>query len=673
MIAVNLLQTTDAAPDPDPASNIIALPSAIGYDQSAMSRASERDLEAGAKRINEVRAVRGLLAQGYTQRGIAVALRMSLCQVNRYVNEFKHLADDQLTAENLATKTRQCGRKTNYDLIAASPEIQQQLKQIYLSTCSSSSDYQSKDRRTGSVALALEIFADDPLCPAHLAQRLRAGAQPKCLVNIIREITPAVEQRFRGQRHAELNANQTQRRTMTEKLADGTIRNIERYDYLTFDDESSNSPFWFELPPPAPSAIGSSAIGDSPRWCLGRQCLHAFDITGYWVAAENIGTPRDAYTAAILLRFFERVFDIFLPRRGIILEQSVWAANSIRGDIVTASGRVMRDDWDRPAMAAAERQQLDHGLKKLGLEVIYTHTPRGKEIEGGFNYKQRVFQAMTRKAGLNMGRHAGEFEQTAKAIRQARNNGKEFHPAKLGFMHIDQHAEWNVKCMEWINARKLRKAGRAGTPLPADPPPRRDFTDRERALFLSHRFNVMIRNGQVTCRAGGVENDFTNSEVFARFGNGYRVTGYCDPSDPSRGAAIYNAETSSANFAGYQLGEFICMADFKPTCHRFDYSTGRGQDQAAVQRKAYNKHVRTSFKAVGLPRRSAATIRDGQGNVASTSTIDSSAIGDALPALPALPQRRSAIETSAIGYASSARRGLLARQAALAREALEEV
>jgi hypothetical protein len=600
-------------------------------------RLTERDREAGAGRVQLVRSIRALMASGYTQRDAAVQLKQSVATINRLARTFAHLADHELTPENLATKTAQCGRKTNYETIADIAAVQQRLQQLYLATCASSSDYQSKDRRTGSASLALERFADDPLCPAPLAAKLRKGAQPKRLVSIIRRITPAVEQRLRGPGHQSLNAALIHRRTMTEKLPEGTVQDIQPGDWWVFDDMSTNNPFWFSGP------------DDQPL--IGRQGLYGYDIMKRWLGVELIGTARDSYTAAIILRFLRRLMQaIGKPRRGIIFERSVWQANAIAGNGITAIGRVFEDEWDRAAMTKEDKAELADGIKSLGLIVHYTYTPRGKEIEGAFNYLQSVFPTFAPEA-VNIGRHAGEFERGAKAMRRAR--GSTYHPEDLGFLHIDRHADLTEESMQWINKRN-------GCALPSVKYP---LSKSDLVVFLPSRHDLQIRNGQVTVTIDGQPYDFVHPEKFATLGNGYRVTVKCDPAEPTLGAAIYNRELSSANFAGYQLGELICLAEFKPAIHRFDWSENKTGDVAAGQKRRYNKAVRTAFRAVGLPRHKAATIRDGRGNVAETSA-DRPAAANEEPKMRMPDRSRMA--------AAPINRNLLARQAEMARATMEE-
>lgn len=78
------------------------------------------------------------------------------------------------------------------------------------------------------------------------------------------------------------------------------------------------------------------------------------------------------------------------------------------------------------------------------------------------------------------------------------------------------------------------------------------------------------------------------------------------------GAAIYNREKSSANHHGWQDGQLITWADYVPPVARFDW---RDQKEGNTQRRKHDKFVRTAFRAIGMPKASAATARDGAGQV----------------------------------------------------------
>jgi len=304
------------------------------------------------------------LLKTFSQRRVAKKIGVTTATLSRLLRKAAHLADHELSVGNARgeldkIRPRQFLRATRHAHGCAT-----KLQSLYLLTIGASSDYMGKNRRTGSMALTLERFADDALCPPELAPILHAGKQPAPLVKIIRAITADIEQKYRGARHAELNGTLIQRRELIEILSDGSRVEIQLGDWWVFDDMSTNHPFWFAGPDETPM--------------VARQGLYAYDVCRRWLGCELIGTSRDAYTAAIILRYFRRLMQALgKPRRGVVLERSVWAARSIKGFRTTSSGRYIEDEFDRAAMDDDEKNLINSGLKALGIEgVLHAHAAR---------------------------------------------------------------------------------------------------------------------------------------------------------------------------------------------------------------------------------------------------------------------------------------------------------
>lgn len=595
--------------------------------------------EVGRKRAQILKLARPLLAQtGKDRLPVAEIARIAgtspgnLCKL---AARFENLKDEELTPERLAGKFTNSGRRSTWEEIAAKPEVQERIKQLYLVTTGASSDYMTVDRRTGSMAMALEQFAYDPLCPEHLQRDLISGKQPMPLKRLIRSITPGMEQRNRGNKHMSLHGTFRSSREMVEYLATGERYEITGGDWWVFDDMSSNLPHWFNGPDGEPM--------------VGRQGLYAYDITGKWLGLEKVGTARDSYTAAIILRFVRRLMlTIGKPRRGIVFEQSVWKSRVIRGVRVTTTGAVVEDDYDRPAMSEEDKALIQDGLEALGIKIFYTHTPRGKEIESAFNFLQRLLpvvahQEIFLKTGrkvINIGRHRGEFEDGAKALRRA--HAGSHHPQALGFLSIDDAADLEERTMERIDLR-IRKRKRKRQTEPTNviyqrslaAKPLEDLNQRDLAVFLPKAHELEIRGGKVVATVDGDPYEFSDGDMFARLGSGYRIYLRFDPSEPTLGAAIYNREKSSANHHGWQDGQFITWADFILPVGRFDWRDQKDGSSSNTQKRRHDKFVRTAFRAIGMPKASAATARDGEGNVRE---ITKSRAGE-LPQRSSGPQR----------------------------------
>lgn len=269
------------------------------------------------------------------------------------------------------------GRKPKFQL---PPAAQQKLVQFYV--------------KTQSHALSLQLFRNDPLCPAELADWLdeaaRGGRSRHQIPPALRQamtVTPAVHDKFRGPKTYQLAAITTLRGDF-EEMADGTRRTIEPGDWWVMDDMSVNFPFWFASP------FSDSKLAQKHGVDLGRQTLCAMDVaSGKWLGCELIGRPRDAYRAEDVLRFCRKLFTEYgLPRRGLRLERGVWKSKRITGYEVTDSGPAEREE-DRPDMAEDDRQRVVGGLQALGIELQFTTSAKGKgEIETGFNFLQRVME-----------------------------------------------------------------------------------------------------------------------------------------------------------------------------------------------------------------------------------------------------------------------------------------
>ena len=286
-------------------------------------------------------------------------------------------------ADGLLPRTSNSGRRPKF--AGFEPEAQQKLVQLYM--------------RTGSQALALQLFRDDPLCPEPLRvwiDELNSGERsrhriPPSLRKLMHQ-TPAVHDKFRGPRRYELNAVTTLR-SMSELDERGLPRDIEPGDWWEMDDMSVNLPFWYESP------FGSDRLAERHGVGIGRQSLCAMDIaSGKWLGFDLIGRPRDAYKAEDILRFLRRLFTEYgLPRRGLRLEQGVWKSKRLTGYTISETGAAELENT-RPGMPEEEQQKISGGIESLGIEVQYVFTPKAKGfIESGFNFLQSVMAAIANK------------------------------------------------------------------------------------------------------------------------------------------------------------------------------------------------------------------------------------------------------------------------------------
>lgn len=584
-------------------------------------------IEVGAQRKDMMLRLEALQA-AYAARGEVLSLRRAASLLGTSIATLSRMRRRWNGEFASAVPERRKGRPARWEDIAEIPEVRARLHELYLLSCGASSDYMTKGRRTGSAAATLKIFSRDPLCARwpELGQELAAGRQPLALVRVIRQMNDLHEQRLRGTKHSSLHASLISRRSLIELLQDGSTQQIALGDWWVFDDMSDNLPHWWTGP------------GNEPL--LGRQGLYCYDLVRRWMAVEKVGTVRDSYTAAIILRFIRRLMEAFgKPRRGVVFERSVWQARTITGVRISRDGQLVEEAVERPALADDDKAALQDGLRGLGILVHYTFTPRGKEIEGAFNHLQRLkpmvasqWAARRRAAGtevrqpVNIGRHAGEFESAAKQLRRVRAGSH--HPADLGFLHIEDSLEIDLETFEVINGEAVQY------------PQLAPLTEADRAVFLPEKRQLQIRDGRVTATVDGQPLDFSAPELFAALGTGYRLVVAFDPSEPTLGAALYNAETSTSNHQGWRVGEYIGHAEFLPTIARFDWRERdeRGADAPPEARRRYAGAIRTAFGAVGLGRVRSSEARDGRGAVA---RVDGAAPARREPAAVEPPFRRN--------------------------------
>jgi len=505
------------------------------------------------------------------------------------------------------------GRGSSFEALLQVPEITGEINRLYMATMGASCAQATNDRRTGSIATTLLRLADFPSVPANLAEKLRAGSKPKCLVDFIKGTwTPEVEAKYRGQKHYG-TATIAGRRELTEVLADGSKVPLQPGRVWVFDDMSSNIPFWFEVDPSTAGTAdkGTRQLIERHGCCLGRQGLYAWDwASGAWLGLELVGRLRDAYQASDILRFIRKLVMIYGKPDKIVMERGVWQSRAISGWTVRENGDVVEseDGWTVPEIAADETAKISDGIRAIGVEIIHTFTPRGKPIEGAFNHHQRLVPTFLKPGeAVNIGRHAGEFEWSAKQHRRASNGV--LHPRELGFIHIDRLADVAWEAMQWEGAHM--KAGRDGKPteilttwLQTSPLP--PATERDLAVFLPEKRSVTLRNGVLTTTVNSDPLQFLNPEYFAALGDGVRVDFAFDPAEPTLGAAIYNERG------------FLCWANHLPAGPVIS-ALDRSNDPSVQLIKRYKLAHRTAARMLDF--RSLRTVataerRDGNGQVA---------------------------------------------------------
>ena len=517
------------------------------------------------------------------------------------------------------------GRESSWELITELPAVQQKLTHLYLSTVGASGEAMSHHRHTGSVALTLERFAEEPECPADLAKLLARGSQPKPLVRFLGKITTDHEQALRGAKRFGLHVATT-RRDQTIALKDGT-RAMNRAGFIwSLDDMSSNHPFSFAMPD------GSDGIS--------RQGLYAWDVASRaWLGVELVARPREAYRAEDILRFLRRLMMSRGKPAVLRLEQGIWHSNAIKG--ITVEENPVEDAFTRPAMDAEEKAKVQDGLKAIGIEIQYVRNAHGKgEIEGGFRYLQSLVATYAPQF-ISIGRHAGEFEAGSKAVRRLRAGSHT--AAALGFATMGQLGDIIEKAMSFHNRRKVGRELSAEEVWARDTSaqPLASLTDKDLAAFLPTIREATINGLRITCQVEGAFHDW-RADKFADLGNGYRVYIRFDATEPTLGAAIYNREGNTLkNHQGLGMGDWITWARWEMPAPQMHYRGdailqsqttdeiyGVGTEDTGLgtrkkQEKSIQGFVRTVARITGLPgqpRVASASARDGKGKVLEAST-----------------------------------------------------
>jgi hypothetical protein len=635
-------------PAGDPASDTFPEPMPDGSDESLTDSQLK---EANQRRAILIAAV-VLLQQGATLDAAAASAGTNAAKLCRLLKLAGNSDDPRASAADKAWRLiegpiadlapgRSDGRPADWAVLLELETFTAKLRSIYLATIGTSHDYRvGADRRSASVATALERMAAEPECPPALALKLRRGAKPICLVRYLRKVTPELEAAIRGQRKLQLHGV-VSRRDHTARLPDGTRADLPAGYLVELDDMSSNQPFWYD----GPSGQGIS-----------RQGLYARDpISGRWLGVELVARPREAYRAEDILRFLRRLMTEFGKFSVLRMEQGIWRSKKIIG--FTSAGA---EEWiERPGGGDQEKALLQDGLEALGVRVKYEPSARGKgSLESSFDHLQMVLATFTTDF-VNIGRHAGEFEAGAKALRRARSGSHT--PEQLGFAHIDVLADRIEKAMAWCNARiKDRPESpddRWSRDLAARPLP--ELTDRDRAVFLPEMRELTVRGLRLTATVDGTPHDF-RCPLLAELGDGFRMSIRFDPTEPTLGAALYNRETSSANHFGWRVGEFVGWAAWEMPGPQLEvtpnevaglriqntreiYGVGPEADTGFSARRRQEKWVRTSVRVLprpGQPAVKAASARDGRGNVAEV-TAGARSRSEA----PQRPTQRQAIDT----------------------------
>jgi hypothetical protein len=447
--------------------------------------------------------------------------------------------------------------------------------------------------KKGSLALAVEFFADDSAClPGtrvlileEMDRAARTGREAQWPPSIRRaaHVSPEEEALFRGPK-AFQNVEFCQRRGMFYELG-GVEHPMDANAIWESDDMSLNEPFCFRDPHTREAQVG-------------RQTLCTMDVyAAAWLGASPIGRERDAYRVEdIADHMLETVLQHGLPRIWR-LERGPWENNFIDG--IEIDGRDTR--WG--------------GLDAL-FHIARTWKSRGKgTIESSFNF----LQSLIAHESTSIGRKRGEFEAATKAFLKA---GRGDPGAASKFWEIEEAADALQGAMGRFNSRPKRRRSFAGMVVPNDL--YRPETRRECPPDQLWRFCPVKR--EATVRGGHVEMCVDHYPLKFRFQvcgvtplyleQGYRVLVAFHPGRPEEGCHVFNAETGTKNRDNFRFAEPLLVAPLAEDAPQVSIDPAQREFMA---RKNANAAVRSSFRgivAAGARGHRSRTARDGWGNVA---------------------------------------------------------
>jgi hypothetical protein len=527
-----------------------------------------------------------------------------------------------------------------------------------------------------STSMALRLFAHSDKCPEDVAAVILKPRRSKhTLTPTLKrqaKVTPESKDLYRGDKTFSLNGF-SQPRSLTWIDADGAERPILAGDIFEADDMTLNQPWYVEWQPdPAEAGLESGRAAErfGVRTLRG-QLLVMIDvgsqrILGFLLLARL----KDSYRAEDIWSWFGQIFrDVGLPRVGIRLEQGIWKSKEIHGL------PVIDHTW------TGERRI--GGLSELGVRVIPSYSPKTKSIENLFNNLQKVLGC----TGVQVGRQRGEFEKATKDYLACRTGRK--HPADCGFLHADELVKRITNACMFLNGdcregevykgipdelwqREVADLGTSGEsahqqigsqrdvtnavstlgegqrslgddlrkPIVPSPHSLRQLDPAKSWIFMREKRPLTIRNGMVRAKYDEHECSyyFTNPELFATLGRGYRVIVCFDPAMPEQGAVIFNREAGARDHTDAGAGEFLGIAELVDRVPQYSALDNFDDDLGYERRRRFTAQCRKTYRAIPLPGRrgaAATTVRDIRGNEARVETNTLQAAGCGSRANPA--------------------------------------
>ena len=456
-----------------------------------------------------------------------------------------------------------------------------------------------------SLDIAIHFYCQDPGASTESIAALRkieeraleSGKAPSWPTSVCRafHVTEDERARFRGKK-ATMETEMVTRRGLLWMDEAGDMHNLLPGELWELDDYSCNQPYTFLNP-------------ETGELDLGRQILAGMDVGGAgWLGFDLIGRERDAYRGEDIVRFIARLFRAHGVPRFLRLERGSWDSSYIHG-------------------LAVEGLTLPWGALDHFCHIEHVWKSKGKgTLEGSFN----PLQNWLAHAGRDVGRYAGEFEEAAKAWRQAKNAASRPDPRALGFWEQGDCAAAHEEAARIMNSRpRERKAlgervsaddlvarhGWHTTPLP--------MNEAWRLLPVKQR--RVIAGGMVRVNPGGGWAPMTfcvNGIDRLSLETGHGLLVACDPLDPAAGAYVANADRGPRNRNGWSVGQ--CLLACAPHVELAPQINLSGKRHGTLDlRRAASAAAATEFRAVksGAPGRREIVAMDGTGRAVSAGTL----------------------------------------------------
>jgi hypothetical protein len=177
------------------------------------------------------------------------------------------------------------------------------------------------------------------------------------------------------------------------------------------------------------------------------------------------------------------------------------------------------------------------------------------------------------------------------------------HPRDAGVPHISEELEEVRKAMQFLNENVKR--GRIANGIPdevwsrdVDAHPLKALKGDDRSVFMPYKTQAAFRQGHVTATVDGREYRFTDPELAADLGAGYRVAAAFDPDEPEAGCAVWNLERGSANRRRYAPGQFIGMMEYAAPAPFWGENGATAA--AAGRRKRFTRAFTTAYAGTGI-------------------------------------------------------------------------